>query len=123
MIRIELAHKARADLDDIVAYLVREAGRARARRMLLRLRDRIDQLGELPELGPAREDLNGRRVLICRPYIAIYRLRTSGAETLDHFGQRHMDLVRAEATLLEQAMIADEDCVPGGAPFGPTDER
>lgn len=82
MTRIELAHKARADLDDIEAYLIREAGRMRARRMLLRLRDKIDLLAEFPELGPVREDLGGRRVLLCRPYIAIYRLRSRGADSL-----------------------------------------
>lgn len=82
MTKIELAHKARADLDDIETHLTREAGRARTRIMLLRLRDRIDRLVEFPESGPARDDLSGRRVLLCRPYIVIYRLRTIGAEPL-----------------------------------------
>ena len=82
MTRIELARHAHADLDDIQTYLKREAGEGRARRMLRRIRDKIDLLADFPELGVAREDLGHPRVLLCRPYIIIYRLRSSGADNL-----------------------------------------
>jgi plasmid stabilization system protein ParE len=50
--------------------------------MLARISDKIDLLTDFPELGVEREDLGHRRVLLCRPYIIIYRLRPSGADTL-----------------------------------------
>jgi plasmid stabilization system protein ParE len=80
--RIELARQARADLDDIETYLQREAGLLSTQRMLARISDKIDLLTDFPELGVEREDLGHRRVLLCRPYIIIYRLRPSGADTL-----------------------------------------
>lgn len=80
--RIELARRARADLDDIETYLQREAGEARAKRMLARIGDKIDLLIDFPELGVEREDLGHRRVLQCSPYIIIYRLRPSGGDNL-----------------------------------------
>lgn len=82
MTRIELARQAHADLDDIRSYLKREVGEARTRRMLTRIRDKIDLLADFPKLGVEREDLGRRRVLQCRPYIIIYRLRATGADTL-----------------------------------------
>jgi plasmid stabilization system protein ParE len=82
MTRIEVAQSARADLLDIERHLRREAGESRTKAVLRRIRDRIDRLQEFPELGVEREDFGGRRVLQCRPYIAIYRLRHIDAETL-----------------------------------------
>jgi plasmid stabilization system protein ParE len=82
MTRIEVAPRARADLIDIEIYLKREAGERRAKAVLRRIRDRIDRLREFPELGVEREDYGGRRVLQCRPYIAIYRVRQIEADTL-----------------------------------------
>ncbi len=82
MTRIELARQAHADLDDIQTYLKREAGEARTQRMLARIRDKIDLLVDFPELGVEREDLGHRRVLLCRPYIIIYRLRATDADKL-----------------------------------------
>jgi plasmid stabilization system protein ParE len=78
MIRLEFAPRARADIDDIELYLTREAGRNRAKAMLKRIRDRVGLLAEFPEIGTVRDDYGGRRILPCRPYIIIYRLRRHG---------------------------------------------
>jgi plasmid stabilization system protein ParE len=82
MIRLEVAPRARADIDDIDNYLTREAGRNRANSMLRRIRDRVGLLAEFPEIGVVREDYGGRRILPCRPYIVIYRLRRHGDDTV-----------------------------------------
>ncbi len=50
--------------------------------MLTRTGDKIDSLADFPELGVEREDLRGCRVLLCRPYIIVYRLRATGADNL-----------------------------------------
>ncbi|MEJ0059127.1 MAG: type II toxin-antitoxin system RelE/ParE family toxin [Terricaulis sp.] len=75
MTKIEFAPRARRDLVDIEGYLTREAGSRRAKAVLARIRERIGQLAEQPRSGPERDDLRGRRALICRSYVAIYRLR------------------------------------------------
>jgi plasmid stabilization system protein ParE len=76
MTEIEFAPGARRDLDDIEGYVTREAGRRRAKTVLARIRKRIAQLAEHPRSAPERDDLRGRRALICGPYVAIYRLRS-----------------------------------------------
>lgn len=75
MTRIEFAPRAWADLDDIDRYLTQEAGGRRAKAVLRRIRDRIDLLAEHPRIGPIREEYGGRRILPCRPYVAIYTVR------------------------------------------------
>jgi len=82
MTRIEVAPRARTDLVDIETYLKREAGVRRTKVVLRRIRDRIDRLQEFPKLGVEREDYGGRHVLQCKPYIAIYRVRRVGPDTL-----------------------------------------
>lgn len=82
MTRIEVAPRAQADLLDIETYLRREVGECRTKAVLRRIRDRIDRLQEFPALGVEREDYRGRRVLQCKPYIAIYRVRHVDADTI-----------------------------------------
>ncbi len=74
-----MARQAHADLDDIQTYL---KGELRMQCMLARISNKIDLLTDFAELGVAREDLDQRRVLQCRPYIIIYRLRATGADTV-----------------------------------------
>lgn len=76
MTEIELAPKARADLDDIERYLTSEAGARRAKAVLRRIRDRVDILVDHPKVGRVREDYGGRRMLPCNPYVAIYTIRS-----------------------------------------------
>ncbi len=73
--RIELARRAEQDLLDIERWLTAEASPAIAQRILYAIRDKIDTLEEHPELAQEREELGpGRRVLVCRPYVIIYRI-------------------------------------------------
>lgn len=82
MTRIEFAHRASIDLDDIDRYLTAEAGSRRAKLVLARIRDRIALLQEHPEAGPEREEYGGRRILVCRPYVAIYTIRRLPQDTI-----------------------------------------
>lgn len=80
-ISVRLARAADNDLDAIITYLTREAGRRRAEAMYAKIRDKIELLRDHPRLGPLRESLGAeRRILIVPPYIVVYRIDLIGSE-------------------------------------------
>lgn len=74
-IRVELGVRAEDDLEEIGAYLQREAGRRTADSVTQNILQTIILLEEHPRLGVSREDLGAnRRLLIIRSYVAIYEI-------------------------------------------------
>jgi toxin ParE1/3/4 len=81
--RIRWTEPASRDLTQICDYLTKEDSHATARRVALRIYERVHTLTEFPELGrPGRKA--GTRELVCTglPYLAIYRLRSDAIEIL-----------------------------------------
>jgi len=72
--RVRYAPRARDDLDQIHSY-INERSPAAATAVLRRIRDRIDELADLPLIGPATEISGVRGLSIVRyPYKAYYRV-------------------------------------------------
>ena len=72
--KVRYAPRARDDLDQIHAYL-NERSPAAATAVLKRIRDRIDELADLPLIGPITELPGVRGLSIVRyPYKVYYRV-------------------------------------------------
>jgi toxin ParE1/3/4 len=72
--KVELAPRARLDLIEIGDYLERVASARTALRWVTRLEARALRLGEQPYVGAEDSDLGGRRRIVVRPYLIIYRI-------------------------------------------------
>jgi toxin ParE1/3/4 len=75
--RVQLAPRARLDLIHIGDYLERESGKRTALRWLYRLEKKAMSLGEQPYAGAEDAYLGGRRRLVVRPYLIVYRIENS----------------------------------------------
>jgi plasmid stabilization system protein ParE len=75
--RFLLTRAAKADLEDISAYVRRRSPDA-ARRVRARLREAMVRLGHMPQMGHLREDLTseGLRFWSVYSYLLIYRSDT-----------------------------------------------
>jgi toxin ParE1/3/4 len=73
--RVRITRPARLDLLDIVTWMTRHAGAARAAAFAHDLRARCELFAEHPLAGPAREDL-GRdvRLFPFGDYVVLYRV-------------------------------------------------
>ena len=69
-----LAVRAERDLNQIIAYLIDEAGPATARKILHEIREGIRLLSAYPGLGHLRTDITNRplRFWLVRSYLIIY---------------------------------------------------
>lgn len=76
---VRYAPQAERDLQSIGDYLEREASPRVARRWIARLLAAAEALAEMPLIGVQDEDLGGRRRLIVRPYLIIYRTLDDGS--------------------------------------------
>lgn len=73
MIRLVLSRRARRDRDEILRYLVKQAGAAVARKFAQRFSDGISRLLEMPAYGSSRPELGAEcRVIVVAPYLLIY---------------------------------------------------
>jgi plasmid stabilization system protein ParE len=72
--RVLLSPAARRDLLDIGAYLWLHAGAKTAARWIERLERKTLSLSESPFIGAADPELGGRRRLVVRPYLVVYRV-------------------------------------------------
>jgi toxin ParE1/3/4 len=72
--RVRYAPRARDDLDQIYSYL-NQRSPAAATAVLRKIRDRVDELADLPLIGPVTEIPGVRGLSIVRyPYKAYYRI-------------------------------------------------
>lgn len=72
--KVELAPRARLDLIQIGGYLEHESGRRTALRWVERLEKKALALGKQPYAGAEDASLGGRRCLVVRPYLIVYRI-------------------------------------------------
>lgn len=72
--KVELARRARRDLLEIGDYLERVASRRTAFRWVVRLEERALALAREPFAGAELPDLGGRRRVVVRPYLIVYRI-------------------------------------------------
>lgn len=72
--KVEFARRARLDLIEIGDYLESSAGRRTARRWVERLEARAMSLTSQPHAGAEIPGLAGRRRLVVRPYVIVYRI-------------------------------------------------
>ena len=81
--RIRWTEPASRDLIQICDYLTKEDSRATARRVAIRIYERVHTLMDFPELGrPGRKAATRELILTGLPYLAIYRLRNNAIEIL-----------------------------------------
>jgi toxin ParE1/3/4 len=73
-VKVEITAKARLDLIDIGDYLERVASRRTALRWVTRLESKALGLAKRPHAGAELAELGGRRRLVVRPYIVVYRI-------------------------------------------------
>jgi toxin ParE1/3/4 len=73
-VKVELALRARLDLIEIGDYLERVASRRTALRWVTRLEAKALSLGEQPYAGAEDSELGGRRRIVVRPYLIVYRI-------------------------------------------------
>ncbi len=79
MTRLQVAAEAEGDIDDILTYLEREAGRGTALAYAERFADAIARIGEFPGHGTARPTLGpSARIAIVYPYLLIYDFTAEG---------------------------------------------
>jgi len=77
MARLVVSPEAAADIDDILDWLEREAGRAIALRYARRFRAAFSHLMAFPEIGARRRKLHAdTRIWAVAPYVIFYRLAT-----------------------------------------------
>lgn len=82
MTTIVLSRRAREDLKRIWTYIALDDARA-ADRLLLALDPKIVRLRDVPEIGPAREDIRpGARTLVHGRYLILYAY-DAGAEQVE----------------------------------------
>lgn len=73
MIPLVVAPRARRDRDEILRYLVKEAGTAVARKFAERFRDSISRLIDMPAYGAPRPELGSEcRIVVIAPYVLVY---------------------------------------------------
>lgn len=72
--RVEFAPRARLDLIEIAEHLERVAGKRTAVRWIERLAAKARGLMDQPYIGAEDSELGGRRRLILRPYLIVYRI-------------------------------------------------
>jgi toxin ParE1/3/4 len=90
--KIELAQRARADLDEIWRYIAQDNLTA-ADGVLDRIKDRIQTLAEFPQLGPRWPIIAPDvRVLTAGDYLILYRYRGARVQVarIVH-GARHLE--------------------------------
>ena len=72
--KVEFARRARRDLIEIGDYLERVASRRTALRWMMRLETRALDLAAGPYAGAEEPELGGRRRVVVRPYLIVYRI-------------------------------------------------
>lgn len=72
--KVEITRRARIDLIEIGDYLERVASRPTALRWITRLEARALGLGSQPYAGAEDAELGGRRRVVERPYLIVYRI-------------------------------------------------
>lgn len=72
--KVEITRKARADLIEIGDYLERVAGKRTAFCWIERLETRVLGLASHPYAGAEDSELGGRRRVVVRPYLIVYRI-------------------------------------------------
>jgi toxin ParE1/3/4 len=77
-VRVEIAPRARLDLIEIGDYLERVAGKRTALRWVTRLEVKAMSLATQAYAGAADPELGGRRRLVVRPYLSVYRIASNG---------------------------------------------
>lgn len=80
--KVQLAPRARLDLIQIGDYLERESGRRIARRWIERLEAKALDLEKQPYIGAEDASLGGRRRLVVRPYLIVYRISNNVVRVL-----------------------------------------
>ena len=82
MQRYGLSVRAERDLNEIIAYLIDEAGPATARKILREIREAIRLLAAYPGPGRYRTDITDRplRFWLVRSYLIIYDPRPKPSE-------------------------------------------
>jgi toxin ParE1/3/4 len=76
-VRVEFAPRARLDLIEIGDYLETVAGKRTASRWVLRLEAAARGIADQPHAHPENADLGGRRRVIVRPYVVVYRIASA----------------------------------------------
>jgi toxin ParE1/3/4 len=72
--KLRLSGPARRDLQDIGDYTRREWGAAKKRKYLRRIRDRLEELRDMPGIGAPRGDIAaGLRARLVGKHIVFYR--------------------------------------------------
>lgn len=72
--KVEVTRRARIDLIEIGDYLEHVAGARTAHRWMSRLEEKALSLAEHPYAGAEDSMLGGRRRVVLRPYLIIYRV-------------------------------------------------
>jgi plasmid stabilization system protein ParE len=73
MIHLVVTPRAKRDRDEILRYLVKEAGVAVARKFAERFHDSISRLIEMPAYGAPRPELGAEcRIIVITPYVLLY---------------------------------------------------
>jgi toxin ParE1/3/4 len=73
-VKVEITRRARIDLIEIGDYLERVASRRTALRWMERLEARALRLASHPYAGAEDAELGGRRRVVVRPYLVVYRI-------------------------------------------------
>jgi len=74
-----ISQHALRDLDDIWAYIAREASPTAAAAVVARILGEIDRVAEMPGLGHRRQDLSSKyRAWTVYRYLVIYRFDAQG---------------------------------------------
>jgi len=73
-VKVEIAPRARRDLIEIGDYLERVAGSRTALRWMTRIETKALGLATQPYSGAEDPELGGRRRVLVRPYLIIYRI-------------------------------------------------
>lgn len=72
--KVEITRRARVDLVEIGDYLQRVAGWRTALRWVERIETRALGLADQPYAGAEDAELGGRRRVVVRPYLIVYRV-------------------------------------------------
>ena len=75
--KVEITRRARIDLVEIGDYLERVAGKRTALRWVTRLEEKALSLAAQPYAGAEDSELGGRRRVVVRPYLIVYRIRSN----------------------------------------------
>ncbi len=80
---VALSAEALADISDIRAYLLREAGPAISTRVLARIRNKLAAIERMPHTGAPRPEFGDTvRLHVSGAYVLYVRVNTDGVEVL-----------------------------------------